>query len=392
MNVAYTGDPIKTLQTGELFLIKASQEECHRACLAHKDCQFYAWYDPRSSLNPEKCFLRKNKKEVVKEDYLKYGSKTCQGSRENALDTFFGACNGGRDVFNLEHVEALTTAIEADDLFHAGLYKESKDAVHNIWEKYPPGSNVWSDHIFSQAGKNGEWRWADPYALLRMVDDMASFKLTGNVTVSPQNQLVITVLLAKTKITLPRSWQDFHLENGTLKTNAGVTKVVEFYDKTFENNYKIIHENLKTWVAYNENALFQGKVDVQVEVIEVDEPMNCNLRYLLVILEIIYNFSFVVRLKEPEKIGELTWQCNFDRVLWNLPNDVVANSQWYILMFPHYAKELVGFKDFQNFYPHCMSFSGFAFAKTRSTNAPLFFMCEDNWIGAWIDNLSGGFR
>ena len=102
----------------------------------------------------------------------------------------------------------------------------------------------------------------------------------------------------------------------------------------------------------------------------------------------IHDFSFVLRLKELGKIGKLDGDCDFYILYSKLPNDVIANSQWYVLIFPHYAKELVGFEDFLDFFPQTEggTLSGIL------TGLPLYFMYEDNWIGAWNDNLSGGFR
>ena len=77
MEVAYTGDHIKIVQTGEMFLITADQEDCHRACLVHPECEYYAWYDAMSLTYPGKCFLQKNKKIKMKENFLQFGSKTC---------------------------------------------------------------------------------------------------------------------------------------------------------------------------------------------------------------------------------------------------------------------------------------------------------------------------
>ena len=77
LNVAYTGDSIQILETGESFLITESQEACHKECLAHAECNYYAWYHSLSQNNPKKCHLRKNQKEQVTEEYMQYGSKTC---------------------------------------------------------------------------------------------------------------------------------------------------------------------------------------------------------------------------------------------------------------------------------------------------------------------------
>ena len=282
MDVAYSGDPIEILQTGEIFLLKGSQEECHKACLAHPDCQFYAWYDSFSENNKERCFLRKNKKIPVTEEFVHYGSKTCKMSANNTLDYFFekfgnGANNGGRDHFPIEYVEALTTAIVAEDLFYAGLYQEANNAVKNLWTKYPIGSSVWRDDTLTRPTIQGFY-YTRPYALLRMVEDMSSFRLTGTIPPSgPKNEMVITVALAKMSVIVPTSWDDFFLQNGTMKPNVGVPKTIPFDEKMLADDYKIIQENLRTWIAYIENVVVQGHIDFQVKVIESDEPLQCRI-------------------------------------------------------------------------------------------------------------------
>ena len=45
-----------------------------------------------------------------------------------------------------------------------------------------------------------------------------------------------------------------------------------------DDNYKIIHENLKTWIAYIENIVVQGHIDFQVKVVKTVEPLHCRIR------------------------------------------------------------------------------------------------------------------
>ena len=206
----------------------------------------------------------------------------CDIEECSALDIFFleygnGAANCGRDNFNSEYVEAATAAIEAEDLFHAGLYKEANDKVKDLWKKHPTGSEVWGRE--SMTPNIQGWSWAHPYALLRMVEDMSSFRLTAdNVPASPKNQMVITVVLAEMETILPRSWNDFSLEDGTMKENFGVSKTIPFYEKMLEDDYKIIRENLKAWIAYLENVVAQGHIEFQVKVVKTVKPLNCSIR------------------------------------------------------------------------------------------------------------------
>ena len=210
-----------------------------------------------------------------------------------ALDIFFeefgnGAANGGRDNFKVEYVEAVTTAIEAEDLFHSGLYKEANDAVKNLWEKHPTGSDVWDWNNPDMRPTLQGFSFTHPYALLRMVEDMSSFQLTGTIQpAGPKNKMIITVVLAKMKAIIPTSWNDFFLQNGTMRPNVGVTKTIPFDEKLLADDYKIVQENLKTWIAYIENVVVQGHIEFQVKVIESDDPLQCTLGYKY---SIIYNF------------------------------------------------------------------------------------------------------
>jgi len=301
-----------------------------------------------------------------------------------ALDIFFeefgnGAANGGRDHFNVEYVEAVTTAIEAEDLFHAGLYKEANDAVKNLWEKHPTGSNVWDWNNRNMRPKIQGFSETHPYALLRMVEDMSSFQLTADhVPASPKKQMVITVVLAEMETILPTSWNDFSSEDGTMKENVGVSKTILFDEKMLDGDYKIIHENLKTWIAYIENVAVQGHIDFQVKVVKTVEPLYCS-----------------IRLKENENTGkfdlrEFKTECDERNLLSKLPNNVIGDSHWFMLVHPHYAKELRGFEDFQSFDPHTddKSMEGIHFFDYF----PLYVMFETNWLQTYIEDLSGGLR
>ena len=87
----------------------------------------------------------------------------------------------------------------------------------------------------------------------------------------------LTVVLAKMKAIIPTSWNDFFLQNGTMRPNVGVPKTIPFDEKLLADDYKIIQENLKTWIAYIENVVVQGHIEFQVKVIESDEPLQCTL-------------------------------------------------------------------------------------------------------------------
>ena len=128
-----------------------------------------------------------------------------------------------------------------------------------------------------QAGKHGE-KNADPYALIRMVEDMATFQLAGSVPAVPKYRVIITVVLAKAKTVLPTSWDDFDLQLGGMKPNAGVPKVVGFNDHMLDDNNKVIRDSLITWIAYIENAVAEGNIDFELKVIEADDTINCDFR------------------------------------------------------------------------------------------------------------------
>jgi hypothetical protein len=53
------------------------------------------------------------------------------------------------------YIEALTAAIQADDLFFAGLHQEMAALIYSLWESFPTGSNIWGP-IMREAGKHRE--------------------------------------------------------------------------------------------------------------------------------------------------------------------------------------------------------------------------------------------
>ena len=105
--------------------------------------------------------------------------------------------------------------------------------------------------------------------------------------------------------------------------------------------------------------------------------------------------TFLIRLKEKNTDGEFEprkfrTRCDRRNVISKLPNDVLAETHWYMIVFPHYAKELVNFEDFQsfNFRRDDRSMEGIE----HGPMSPLYVMFEALWLGTYIDNLSGGFR
>ena len=83
-------------------------------------------------------------------------------------------------------------------------------------------------------------------------------------------------------------------------------------------------------------------------------------------------------------------ECDRRNFLSKLPNDVIGDSHWFMLVHPHYAKELRGFEDFQSFDPHTddKTMEGIDFFQYF----PLYVMFESNWLETYIEDLSGGLR
>ena len=125
-----------------------------------------------------------------------------------------------------------------------------------------------------EAGKHGE-KDSNPYALLRMVDDMNRFRLEGNVPDHPKYTATITVVMAKADTVLPTSWDDFDLSTGYLKPHKGLRKVVGFNDHMLANHHKVINDALRTWIAYIEDAVAEAQIDFTLKVIESDDPVEC---------------------------------------------------------------------------------------------------------------------
>ena len=105
--------------------------------------------------------------------------------------------------------------------------------------------------------------------------------------------------------------------------------------------------------------------------------------------------TFLIRLKQKNTDGEFEprkfrTRCDRRNVISKLPNDVLAETHWYMLVFPHYAKELVNLEDFQSldFRRDDRSMEGIEHGPT----SPLYVMFEALWLGTYIENLSGGFR
>ena len=89
MGQAYGGNAIRILQTGESFLLTESQPKCHAACLAHPECLYYQWYDALSVDNANKCILLSSQNsQVIDEEFLQYGAKSCDLTPTNPVDFF----------------------------------------------------------------------------------------------------------------------------------------------------------------------------------------------------------------------------------------------------------------------------------------------------------------
>ena len=183
----------------------------------------------------------------------------------------------------------------------------------------------------AEAGTHGE-KQADPYPLLRMVEDMNQFRLAGDLPAQPKYHATITVVLARAATMLPTSWNDFDLTTGTIKPGSGVPRVVGFNNHMTANHHKVIHDSLRTWLAYLENAVAQGEIEFNLRVVEADDPVECDFM-----------------LREAGEVGKIRIDCHypFDEVMDNLPQDVVASTQWYFMAYPYLPKELTNYTDFQ---------------------------------------------
>ena len=109
----------------------------------------------------------------------------------------------------------------------------------------------------------------------------------------------------------------------------------------------------------------------------------------------ICELTFFIRLEENKNTGKFdlrkfTTTCDKRNFLSKLPNDVIGDSHWFMLVHPHYAKELREFEDFQSFDPHTddKSMEGIDFFQYF----PLYVMFESNWLETYIEDLSGGLR
>ena len=111
----------------------------------------------------------------------------------------------------------------------------------------------------------------------------------------------------------------------------------------------------------------------------------------------ICELTFFIRLEENKNTGKFdlrkfTTTCDKRNFLSKLPNDVIGDSHWFMLVHPHYAKELRGFEDFQNFNIHTDDRSMGGIASSSYQYFPLYVNHETMWLETNIDDLSGGFR
>ena len=106
---------------------------------------------------------------------------------------------------------------------------------------------------------------------------------------------------------------------------------------------------------------------------------------------------YLIRLKEKNTDGEFEprkfrTRCDRRNVISKLPSDVLAETHWYMIVFPHYAKELVNLEDFQSFDFHRDDRSMEGIDQGPTPMSPLYVMFEALWLGTYIESLSGGFR
>ena len=376
------GSVIKILQTNQDWLLKDTQADCHAACLAHPECQYYQWYDRLSKDKANRCYLLADQEEILQDqpEFIQFGAKRCSSSPPDPIDVFFetfgeGAGNGGRDAFSQDYVDALTTAIQAEDLFYAGLHQEAAHMISAIWERFPAGTDAWGP-IMGEAGKHGE-KDSDPYPLLRMVEDMNLFRLVGEIPEQAKYNATITVVMAKADTVLPTSWNDFDLQTGLLKPGHGVRKVVGFNDHMLADHHKVIFDALRTWIAYIEDAVAEAQIDFTLRVIEADDPVSCPFR-----------------LTDEGQIGKFSISCGypFDNVMSNLPSDVIETTKWYFMAYPYIPKELTNYTDFQGL--HDFENINAAWGGTGGCcgGKVMWFGNEMGWTGENTDNLLGNFR
>ena len=378
---AFGGEPITILETGEQFLTRDSQADCHTSCLAHPACLYYSWYDPLSEQSPGRCSLLSSQEgPTLHQDFLQYGAKRCALSPPDPLDTFFetfgqGSGNGGRDSFSAEYVLALTAAIQAEDLFYAGLHQEAANLVAGVWQSLPVGTSVWGP-VMGESGKHGE-KNSGPYPLLRMVEDMNRFRLEGQIPERPKYNATITVVLAKADTVLPTGWADFDLSTGAMKPGHGIKKVVGFNDHMTADRNRVIHDSLRTWIAYIEDAVAEAQIDFTLHVIDADDPVKCDFK-----------------LTNPGQTGKFSIDCHypFDNVMQNLPQDVLETTKWYFMAYPYLPKELTNTTDFQGL--HDFEDISAAWGGTGGCcgGKVMWFGNELGWTGENTDNLLGNFR
>ena len=271
-------------------------------------------------------------------------------------------------------MQALTAAIQAEDLFYAGLHQETANMVNTIWDKFPAGTDAWGP-IMGEAGKHGE-KDSDPYPLLRMVDDMNLFRLVGDIPDKPKYNATITVVMARADTVLPTSWDDFDLQTGLIKPGHGVRKVVGFNNHMTADHHKVIFDALRTWIAYIEDAVAEAHIDFTLRVIEADDPVQCPFRL------------------DDGQVGKLAISCGypFDDVMSNLPDDVLETTKWYFMAYPYIPKELTAFPDFEGM--HDFQDINAAWGGTGGCcgGKVMWFGNEMGWTGENTDNLLGNFR
>ena len=375
------GSHIKILQTNENWFSRDSQADCHAACLAHPRCQYYQWYDILSIDKANRCYLLADQNDNIQADeFIQYGAKRCSSSAPNPIDVFFetfgqGSGNGGRDAFSPDYVDAVTAAIQAEDLFYAGLHQETADMIAGIWERFPVGTDAWGP-IMGEAGKHGE-KDSDPYPLLRMVEDMNLFRLLSDIPEQAKYNATITVVMAKADTVLPTSWDDFDLQTGLLKPGHGVRKIVGFNDHMLADHHRVIFDALRTWIAYIEDAVAEAQIDFTLRVIEADDPVICPFR-----------------LTDQGQIGKFSISCGypFGNVMDNLPDDVLETTKWYFMAYPYIPKELTNYTDFQGL--HDFENINAAWGGTGGCcgGKVMWFGNEMGWTGENTNNLLGNFR
>ena len=61
------GSVIKILQTNQDWLLKDTQADCHAACRAHPECQYYQWYNRLSKDKANRCYLLADQEEILQD-------------------------------------------------------------------------------------------------------------------------------------------------------------------------------------------------------------------------------------------------------------------------------------------------------------------------------------